>query len=320
MTSRGDLLSHIERQTGRGSFGLPDEPLSDDPIELLKQIAELQRRILDAVAHHPPGTLFWPTDGGVGFLTAGRNVFDFVNGTYTAADGTVERLSGSLGPGRPVMSVHFHPFNASSFSVLVEGGAQMRFAAPPVRMDRQHHVLTHVMATKITVFVTVPMAMFVQFSDEPEAPPIVPEGITAPDTWFGEATTTNDFVALTMRPSVFNPLTSINTILSAARAISGDPTQQATVVNTLYSRHTLWIVRNTHASNNAQVNLQGALSGNPADMADDPATGSTALVSAGDVGNILSERPYLFQRLRVEATVDGSQATIEARAHAIVGL
>lgn len=273
-------------------------------------------------AHPTPSIAVWPADGGLGYLTAnnaGRgNVFDLAEGRFYPADypdSPFEQMSGQLRGG--ARSAHFHPEAGSAFSleVIAPGGAR---PVLPFFANVQHHYLTHVHMEKLIVYTTLPIGAFVEFS-EAEEPPVPPIGIQGPQRYSGDDATTDAMTATVLRPVGVNPKAGTTSTLSVARAQSGSPTLSAQVINTLFNRTMLWLVRNTSTTDDMFVNIQGAMRGVEADFTDDRATGQSYFVGAGQNAELEIKRHYLFQRIRTRSTVTGRSATNLIVVHGLTG-
>ena len=297
---------------------VPMDQNGSDLLQILKESRDLLR---DLVEHrHTPRILVWPRDGGTGFMTAGENLFDFENGIFTPADDNGEEQMSGQGI---VRSVHFHMFGMSDMSVeLIPPLNKSGFGVQSTFMDYQHHVLSHAEIARIKVWTTLPIGLYVQASESPEAPPIAPIGDVAPQGWsFDGVTSTDSFVAVIMRPRSLVPRTNAASVLSAARAqddTDGILLQSAQCLYSFYLPNLTWVIRNT-GSNGVDINLQGAPSGNSSNYTDDPETGPGILLPSGDTLVLKPSRVYVFQRIRVRSAVAGSSTTLAGEVVGQVG-
>lgn len=260
--------------------------------------------------HRQIQIITWPLSGGVGLLPAGRHTFDLFAGELQTADGQVELLSGKLDVDNWMQSVHFHPYFSSGMAVEIEPPRQLLGQkALPFWIDRTHHFIHHVSIQKLHVWMMLPGALFVEFGEEHEAP-VLPEGFFSPDVYIADLTTADAYAAAVMRPAAPNAITKTVTAMTEARAQTGEPLLDAQCVQTLFSRHQTWIVRNTGA-NSADINLQGAMRAAAAFFVDDPGVpGGIYVLASGDSVVLQVTRTYNFTRLRARSSVAGASTTL----------
>lgn len=266
-------------------------------------------------------SIFWPTDGTLEVIPAGRTDIDLVSGEITfGALGQTFDLSNTLANvGVDQMrTVRIYP-GFSELSVDITPPDEL----PGVRsakffLDQTTNTIKSFPIHELTIHSSLPGNIFIEFGSDPESPPIFPRGAITEMRRRGSLTTTDTLQAVVMRPLKRNVRTQTETIMPVADAQAG-ALLDAKVVSTVWGARTAWAVRNT-GDNDVAINVEGSMRPLSTYFSEDPVTQTGDIIAGGETRFFETSNDYNYERLRARNADTGQPTTIEVDFKMLTGI
>lgn len=256
--------------------------------------------------------VFWPPDGGMGLLPAGRTTFDLEQGEVTTPDGETQEMSSSLDDvGMSyAQSLYVDPsFSHASIRVQAPEAFGKEPRTKSLYLDEQHSTVRALPMVELELYLDLPGAAVLAFGEDPDQPPVTPSGAESIMFRRGSLTTADDLQPVVMRPVVENPKTMKEAVMGEALA-QKNAILDAKVVRKPGAKQGAWIVRNT-GENPAKLNVEGAHRPVEAYFVEDPVTQSGDTLDAGDLVVLEPSGFHKFERLRAKSQTTGQSTTLE---------